>query len=169
LESREREEQLLAEKYYHGHHDILERKRMVMNAQGTLSPVENLPNNKLVDNQYRKLVDQKTNYVLGKPLTIATEEDEYLKLLTKVFSKRVHRKLRTLAQYAVDGGIAWLYPYYDEVGAFKLAVFPSYEICAVWKDKAHTELSCAMRYYEEDVFDENGGIKKIKHVIDVTR
>ena len=89
LDSPQRNEQLLAEKYYDGDHDILQRKRMVMNAEGTLTPVENLPNNRLVDNQYRKLVDQKTNYVLGKPITIATEKEEYLKLLSEVFSKKV--------------------------------------------------------------------------------
>lgn len=164
LDSPLRQEQLLAEKYYDGHHDILERERKVMDANGTLTTVHNLPNNRLVDNQYRKLVDQKTNYVLGKPLTMATSKDEYLKLLTKVFTKAVHRQLRVLAQYAVDGGIAWLYPYYDEEGKFNLAVFPSYEICPIWKDKAHTVLDAAMRYYPEEVFDEKGGIQTIYHV-----
>lgn len=164
LNSPQREEQLLAEKYYDGDHDILRRKRTVMNAEGGLSEVENLPNNKLVDNQYRKLVDQKTNYVLGKPLTIATEKDEYLRLLSKVFTKRLNRRLRTLAQHAVDGGIAWVYPYYDENRDFKIEVFPAHEICPIWKDKAHTELECGMRYYPEEVFDEKGGTTLIYHV-----
>ena len=164
LDSPTRKEQLLAEKYYDGDHDILKRKRMVMNAEGTLTPVENLPNNRLVDNQYKKLVDQKTNYVLGKPLTIATESDEYLKEFGKVINSKVHRQLRVLAQYAVDGGIAWLYPYYDEDSNFKIAVFPSYEICPVWKDKAHTELECAMRYYSEEVFDKKGGVTLVFNV-----
>lgn len=164
LDSPKREEQLQAEKYYDGHHDILQRKRKVMNAEGTLSVVHNLPNNKLVDNQYRKLVDQKTNYVLGKPLTIATEKEDYLEKLQKVFSKKVHRQLRVLARYSVDGGIAWLYPYYDEKKNFKLAVFPSYEICPIWKDKAHTELESAMRYYSEERFNNKGGVDLIHHV-----
>lgn len=164
LDSPQRQEQLLAEKYYDGDHDILRRERKVMNAEGTLSVVHNLPNNRLVDNQYRKLVDQKTNYVLGKPLTIATEKPEYLEKLDKVFNKRVHRQLRVLARYAVDGGIAWMYPYYDSNSQFKLAIFPSYEICPIWKDKNHTELDSAMRYYSEEVFDKNGGITLIYHV-----
>ena len=164
LDSPTRNEQLLAEKYYDGDHDILRREKKVIGADGELVTIKNVANNKLVDNQYKKLVDQKTNYVLGKPLTIATYKDEYLELLTKVFSKQVHRQLRVLAQYAVDGGIAWLYPYYNEEGMFKLAVFPSHEICPVWKDKGHTELECAMRYYPEEVFDENGGTKLIFHV-----
>ena len=164
LESKSRKEQLLAEKYYDGDHDILCRKKEVIGVDGKKVPIDNVANNKLVDNQYRKLVDQKTNYVLGKPITLATEKDEYLKLLTKVFSKSVHRQLRVLAQYAVDGGISWLYPFYDEDGNFKLMIFPSYEICPIWKDKAHTILDGAMRYYSEDVFDEKGGTNTIHYV-----
>lgn len=164
LDSPERNEQLLAEKYYDGHHDILERERKVINAEGTLETVKNLPNNRLVDNQYRKLVDQKTNYVLGKPLTIATADDSYLEELNIIFNKKVHRMMRLVAQYAVDGGIAWLYPYYDEEGKFKLAAFPAYEICPIWKDKAHTELEAAMRYYQEEVLNDKGGVDYINHV-----
>lgn len=164
LNSGLRNEQLLAEKYYDGDHDILKRERKVVDADGELKAIHNVPNNKLVDNQYRKLVDQKTNYVLGKPLTIATEKDEYLNELSRVFSKSVHRQLRVLAQNAVDGGIAWLYPYYDEESNFKIAIFPSYEICPIWKDKAHTELDSAMRYYVEEVLDDNGGVQLLHHV-----
>lgn len=163
LNSPQREEQLLAEKYYDGHHDILEREKKVIGADGNLQTITNVANNRLVDNQYKKLVDQKTNYVLGKPLTIATSKKEYMELLNNVFNKKMHRQLRTLAQYAVDGGVAWLYPY-PQNNEFKVAVFPAYEICPVWKDKAHTELECAMRYYSEETFDNNGGTKLIFHV-----
>jgi len=164
LESKTRKEQLLAEKYYDGDHDILRREKKVIGADGELKTINNVPNNKLVDNQYRKLVDQKTSYALGKPITIATESQDYLKLLNKVFSKTVHRQLRMLAQYAVDGGIAWLYPYYDTNSKFRVAVFPSYEVCPVWKDKNHTELEAAMRYYTQEVFDDKGGITLIYRV-----
>lgn len=163
LNSPIRQEQLLAEKYYDGDHDILQRERKVIGADGNLIPITNVANNRLVDNQYRKLVDQKTNYVLGKPLTMATEKDEYLRELSKVFSKKVHRQLRVLAQYAVDGGIAWLYPRYDEEGNFLLEVFPSYEICPIWRDKAHTILDGAVRFYSEERFNNNGGVDLIDH------
>ena len=163
LESPIRAEQLLAEKYYDGDHDILRREKKVIGADGNLTTIQNVANNKLVDNQYKKLVDQKTNYVLGKPLTISTSQEEYLKLLNGVFNKKMHRQLRVLAQYAVDGGIAWLYPY-PQNGEFKVTVVPSYEICPIWKDKSHIELESAMRYYSEEVFDDNGGVRLIYHV-----
>lgn len=165
LKSPKREEQLLAESYYDGDHDILYREKKVIGADGQLVTINNVANNKLVDNQYRKLVDQKTNYVLGKPITIATEDDKYLKELTKIFNKKVHRQLRTLARYAVDGAISWLYPYYEKDGSLEFDVFAAYEICPLWLDKAHTKLGGALRYYEEDVFDnKTGGVKSVHHV-----
>lgn len=164
LQGKTREEQLLAEKYYDGDHDILKRQKKVIGKDGTLIPIDNVANNKLVDNQYRKLVDQKTNYTLGKPITIATPNDEYLKKLYKVFGKKVHRQIRTLAQHSINGGISWLYPYYDAEKEFKLAVFPSFEICPLWEDKAHTVLKGTMRYYTEAVYDEKRSIKTVHNV-----
>ena len=164
LESPAREEQLLAEKYYDGDHDILRREKKVIGADGNLITITNVANNKLVDNQYRKLVDQKTNYALGKPLIISTEKEEYARELGKVFNKNMNRKLRILTQYAVDGGISWLYPYYDEESNLCVEIFPAHEICPIWKDKMHTKLECAMRYYCEEVFNDNGGFITIYHV-----
>lgn len=164
LGSKERKEQLLAEKYYDGDHDILRREKKVIGADGQLVTIDNVANNRLVDNQYRKLVDQKTNYVLGKPMSIACEDEKYLEELNKVFNKKVHRQLRTLAQCAVDGGISWLYPYYDLEGNLKFGVFAAHEICPIWKDKAHTELSAAMRYYTERVFNDDGSVQVMNRV-----
>ena len=46
-----------------GHyHDILTRKRTIIGEDGKLQEVDNLPNNRLVDNQFALMVDQKTNY-----------------------------------------------------------------------------------------------------------
>lgn len=163
LKSPLRQDQLLAEKYYYGDHDILKREKKVIGADGELITINNVANNRLVDNQYKKLVDQKTNYVLGKPLIIATADKEYLTLLNNIFNKKMHRQLRVLAQYAVDGGIGWLFPN-PQNGELKVTVFPAYEICPVWRDKGHTELESVMRYYTEEVFDNKGGTTFVHHV-----
>ena len=164
LDSPQRKEQLLAEQYYLGNHDILKREKKVIGADGQLTTIENVATNRIVDNMYAKLVNQKTSYCLGKPLTIATANDRYLQLLTKIFNKKNHRTFRELAQFSVNEGIAYLYPYYNEDGEFKFGVFPAHEICPIWKDKRHHELEAAMRYYPEEVFDNNGGVSLIYHV-----
>ena len=164
LDSPQRKEQLLAEQYYLGNQDILKREKKVIGADGKLITLDNVTTNRIVDNVYAKLVNQKTSYCLGKPLTIATANNDYLGLLTKIFNKKMNRSLRELAMFAINGGIAYLYPYYDETGDFKFEIFPSYEICPVWKDKRHHELECGMRYYSEEVFTNNGGVELVYHV-----
>ena len=45
----------------------------------------------LMDNQYALMVDQKTNYLVGKPFTLNCENKGYADLLSKVFNKRFQR------------------------------------------------------------------------------
>ena len=69
LASKKRAHQILGSRYYAGQHDILTRQRTMIGEDGQLQTVGNLPNNKVVDNQFALMVDQKTNYLLGKPFT----------------------------------------------------------------------------------------------------
>ena len=64
LTSEQRKEQLVSEDYYLGKHDILNREKKVIGADGELTTITNVANNKIVDNVYAKLVNQKTNFVL---------------------------------------------------------------------------------------------------------
>jgi SPP1 family phage portal protein len=145
--------QIKGEEYYQGKHDILKRKRQVIGDEGRLVTVENLPNNRLVDNQYAKMVDQKTNYLLGKPFKIQTDNKAYEEALMKVFDKRFHRTLQNLGEDSLNCGIGWLYVYYDEDGKFKFKRFRPWEVMPLWKDAEHTALNCVIRLYEVEVYE----------------
>lgn len=151
--SPQRKEMILGECYYQGKHDILTRKRTVIGKDGKLQEVENLPNNKIVDNQYAKMVDQKTNYLLGQPLTFDTEDDAYEAALSDVFNKRFHRTLKNIGENALNCGIAWMFPYYDENGDFRFMRFEPFEILPFWKDAEHTELEFVVRVYQVEVYE----------------
>lgn len=140
-------------RYCDGDHDILRCKRTVIGEDGDLREVENLPNNRIVDNQYGKLVAQKTNYLLGQPLVVECENGQYAALLKKVFDKRFMSTLKNAGKAALCGGIAWLYPYYNSEGEFCFRLFPAYEILPFWRDSEHTELDCAVRLYEVQGYD----------------
>ena len=144
---------ITGEKYYLGEHDILQRKRTVIGENGLLQEVENLPNNKIIDNQYAKLVDQKVNYLLGQPLTFDTDNKKYEEELKKIFNKRFHRTLKNIGQDALNGGIAWLHPYYNEHGELAFKKFEPYEILPFWADAEHTILDMAVRIYEVEGYE----------------
>lgn len=151
--SKRRKDMITGSKYYDGDHDILSRKRTIIGKDGLLQEVENLPNNKIVDNQYAKMVDQKKNYLLGKPLTFDTENKQYEDALKEVFNKRFQRTLKNLGEDCLNGGIAWLFPYYNDQGELKFKKFEPFEILPFWKDAEHTELDYAVRLYEVQAYE----------------
>jgi len=139
--------------YYDGDHDVIHRKRTMIGEDGKLEVVENLPNNRIVDNQYAKMVNQKANYLFGKPFTLSGENTAYIELLKKVFDKKFMRTLKSAGKAAYNGGIAWLYPYYNDRGEFAFRLFPAYEILPFWKDSEHTELDFFIRLYVSVGYD----------------
>ena len=74
--------------YYDNEHDIITRKRTMIGEDGKLEIVDNLPNNRIIDNQYAKLVNQKANYLLGQPFAVEGENKQYIELLKHIFNKR---------------------------------------------------------------------------------
>ena len=87
--------------YYDGDHDVIHRKRTMIGEGGELEVVENLPNNRIVDNQYAKMVNQKANYLFGKPFTLSGENTAYIELLKKIFDKKFMRTLKSAGKAAV--------------------------------------------------------------------
>ena len=159
----ERKEMLTAEAYYDGVQDIKDKKRTAIGADGNPMVVSNLPNNQIVDNQYRKCVDQKSNYALSKPLTIATENDNYAENLTKIFCKKNNKQMKRLARSAVNGGIAYLFPYIDSNGKFAIKVFPGFEVMPIWEDHEHDALVSAVRGYHAQEW-EKGTLRDVEHI-----
>ena len=151
--SPERTMQIKGQLYYQNEHDILSRKRTMIGEGGKLETVENLPNNQIIDNQYAKMVNQKVNYLLGKPFAIEVQNKRYAELLKEVFNKRFMRTLKNGGKAALNHGIAWLYPYYDKNGEFRFRLFPGYEILPIWEDSEHTTLSGAIRLYLVEEYD----------------
>lgn len=133
--------------YYNNDHDILYRKRTMIGEGGKLETVDNLPNNRLIDNQYGKMVNQKANYLLGQPFVIDGKNQQYIKLLKEVFDRRFMKVLKNGGKAALNGGIAWLHPCYNDAGEFIFRLFPGYEVLPFWKDSEHMVLDFAVRLY----------------------
>lgn len=138
--------------YYNDEHDIINRKRMAIGENGELQEISNLPNNRIIDNQYAKVVNQKANYLFGKPFTLDGNNKQYIELLKEVFDRVFMKTLKSAGKAAYNGGIAWLYPYYSDKGRFVFRKFPAHEILPFWHDAEHTELECAVRLYPKIIY-----------------
>lgn len=159
--------QIKGSDYYEGRHEILNRQRTAIGRDGNLVPVKNLPNNKLIDNQYAKAVDQKVNYFVGKPFTVSCEDQTYSDLLAGYFNRGFFRQLKYLAEDALNNGLAWLYPYYGEDGHLAFKRFSGYEVLPFWADDDHTRLDCAARLYTQEVW--NGYTKETVEKVELFR
>lgn len=163
--SPERQEMLDGSRYYLGDHDILLRQRTAIGPDGKLIPIDNLPNHRIVDNQYAKHVDQKVNYLLGQPISFSCENSEYTKQVKKVLGTKFMRTLKNAGTECFNSGIAWLYPYYNPSRELAFRLFPGYEILPFWTDAAHTELDFALRLYPVETYV--CGEKKVVKKVDV--
>ena len=151
--------------YYDYEQAIKNKQRWVIGEGGALMVDANLPNNKFLDNQYADMVDQKVNYLLSKPVTFKTENEHYAEALKLVFNKGFHRTLKNLGKDTYNGGIGWLYPYYDEQGEFKIKKFHPWEVLPFWKDDDHTELDFGARVYDVETYE--GDIEKVITYVEV--
>ncbi len=153
LRSPQRQMQIKGQLYYDDEHDIIFRKRTMIGEDGKLQEVENLPNNRIIDNQYGKMVNQKTNYLVGKPFVIEGDNDAYVAQLKQVFDDRFMLTMKNAVKNSLNHGIAWLYPYYDDEGKLAFRVFPGYEIYPFWRDSEHTILDAAIRFYSVEAYE----------------
>ena len=154
LSSPERKRQLAGEAYYDGTHAVLGRKRVALDDDGNLVELPHLPNNRLVNNLYAKMVDQKTNYSFGRPFSFDTENAQYAEALGAVFGSRFRRVMHNVGEGAWIGGKAWLYPYY-EGGELAFKRFPADEVLPFWADADHTRLDAAVHVYMVLEYDEH--------------
>ena len=163
--STRRKDMIDGERYYIGKHDILSRKRTVIGQNGELEEVHNLPNNRIVDNQYKKMVDQKNNYLLGQPLSVQSDNEQYSKTLKQVFNKKFLRLMKNIGEDSLNNGLGWLFLYYDEHGEFNFKRFRPYEVIPGWSDAEHTVLDYAIRVYEVIVLE--GRNEKVTEKVEV--
>lgn len=150
----------LGERYYKGDHDILTRKKKGVGEGGRSIEDPHLTNKQLVHTFVRKLVDQKTGYLLSKAPSIQTKNITYAKALGDIFDKAFLRKLRNTGKNAINSGRSWIHPHYNEEGDLAFKMIPSEEGIPLWRDAAHTELDAFIRVYKQVEY-----IGMTKHVI----
>lgn len=156
---------LLGDNYYNGKHDILKRKRMGIGIDGERNVIENLPNFKIVDNQFKNYLDQKVNYLLSKNPSIVCENEKYLEEINGLLKEPFFNTLYLLGKDAYKFGIGWLYVYYNELGELEYKKLDSREIIPVWKNNEHEELDYALRLYSYKEF--NGSRYEDKTIVEL--
>lgn len=127
-----------AERYYRNLSDVQNKHRKTVKRSNT----------KLEHPLYKKLVDQKADYLLSKPFSVESENKAYSQALGELFDRAFRRRIKSLGKGGVKCGIAYLAPYIED-GAVRWMRLPSTEVIPEWADEEHTRLDAYIRFYEQ--------------------
>lgn len=170
--SKDYEEIATSYEYYNNRQEILYKKRLgIGEVKGTREVIENLPNNKIMRNQYAVLVDQKKNYLLTRPIGVSSENKSYQeKLQEELFDFKFHKLIKSVGRDSLLANMGYIYPYIDKEGNFKLMKFDPLEIIPIWEDKLHTWLQGFIRFYKTvDYEDHETEIVEYYHMWGIDR
>lgn len=170
--SKDYEEIVTSYEYYNNRQEILYKKRLgIGEVKGTREVIENLPNNKIMRNQYAVLVDQKKNYLLTRPIGVSSENKSYQeKLQEELFDFKFHKLIKSVGRDSLLANMGYIYPYIDKEGDFKLMKFDPLEIIPIWEDKLHTWLQGFIRFYKTvDYEDHETEIVEYYHMWGIDR
>lgn len=155
LMSPERRWQIDGYRYYRGNQDIEKKERTAIGAGGVKTTIDNLPNNRLIDNRYAFLVDQKANYLLAKPIDMICDNEQAKNTIDDIFNHRFGQIMKNIGKDALNGGKTYLFVYIDADKKLHFKRFRSFEILPFWADDGHTVLDAALRMYTQEVYEGN--------------
>jgi SPP1 family phage portal protein len=161
--SKERDLMLTGDRYYRVDNDILNR-RITKVVRGQEIEETYKANNKLAHAKYKGLVDEKINYLLGKPYTLKCENKQYVETVNRILNpKKFKYQLSGLGIEASNKDKGWLHVYIDETGQFKTLIIPSEQCIPVWVDNSHEELKAMIRVYDNVIW-KNSKSERITNV-----
>lgn len=140
----------IAEDYYNGKHDILKHRRTVIGEKGVPKELFNVPNNRIIDNVFAKLIDQKTNYLLSLPIVFKTNNDEYKNFLDSFFDRKFHRTIKNVCEDSLKFGTGYIYVNYNKDGQLSLYRLSPLEIIPIFTDNEENELEKVIRIVKKD-------------------
>lgn len=161
MNSKKRDQMLIAAKYYENENDILDRKRYYIDRKGIKREATNLTNATLPHPFFRKLVNQKINYLLSKEPSFQTKNDKWAEVLGLYLNKAFLKMLKNVGKDAIIKSIAWIQVYYDKNGKLCFKRIPTEEIIPFWADADHTVLDAFIRYYSITEYLPDGVKKEI--------
>lgn len=154
-DSPKRKLMLTGDRYYKNKMDIEEKKR----------DAEWKSNLKLIHGYVKKLVDQKIGYVLSKQPSVTSENEGYQKKLDDIFDAGMVNRLRKVGKEAINKGVAYLHPYFNEAGELSFMRFPSEQIIPFYADSENMKIESFLRVYETNHYDgmTKKTLKKVEH------
>lgn len=147
-----RREMLTGQQYYCNDNDIRRHRRLSIGPDGQLVEDKTLPCRQISHGFVRKLVDQKSQYLFGRPFTVSAADPAFASLLGEMFDRQLRDRMKNICKEAVNKGIAWL-QVWPEDGALQFRRIPAEEVVPIWADGEHTRLEGLLHFYQMDSYE----------------
>lgn len=119
--------------------------------------LKNGSNTKLEHPILRKLIDQKTNYLLSNSWSVTSKNEKYSSLLNEIFDDTTRQTIKNWGKEAIKKGIGWAQIYFEN-NKLRLKKLKSEQIIPCWLDEEHTKLDGIIKFYPQTVYE--GRLKK---------
>lgn len=146
----ERSKMLQGVKYYYKENDITKRVIYKYLNDGTKVIDHEATNNKLASGYHKLLVDQKTSYLVGEPITISSKSDRDIQPILDTLGDEFNDTLPELVTAASNKGREWLHPYITSEGEFDYIIIPAEEFIPIYDNTKRKNLIAGIRYYTLD-------------------
>ncbi len=130
--------------YYEGRHEILNR---------TLKD-DTKPNNKLVTNLAKYIVDTATGYFMGEPVSYTSENEEYLNKLFDIFDLNHEADHNAeLGKGQSVKGVAYELLYVDEESKVRFTKLPTENVIYIESSEVDSKCLAVIRIYTTEDLD----------------
>lgn len=133
--------------YYYNHSDILNKQRTYYDSKSNLVVDHTKANNRIVNNWHKLLVDQKTAYSVGKPLTISHTDEKVTYSINNILNDEFDDMMNDLYVNISNKGIEWVHVYINEYGEFDYMIMDAEGIIPIWDSSKQKKLDAVIRYY----------------------
>lgn len=142
--------------YYNAKHDIENRKMYYYDRSGL--PVEDKlkANNKAIHAFHKILVDQKTAYLVGKPIKFYSDDKKHTEDLNALLGEKWDDIANELVKNVSNKGKEWLHPFINEAGEFDYIIIPAEQVIPIYDTATQRTLVSLIRYYSIDIVNEKG-------------
>lgn len=160
--STEKSIMLKAQKYYEAQNDVVNidfrkyttRVKVNETEYSTVEKTnENRSNYKVPNNYLKLIVNQLSDYVLGKGVMYQHEDKAFMQYLTDRLGFEIDETFTNLVTQSRIKGRSWLHIYYTKDGMLDFAVIPATQIIPIYEDDFKKKLHEAIRYYSIPVVE----------------
>jgi SPP1 family phage portal protein len=154
--------------YYFNDNDINRRAKTYYKDGVKVTDNEGIkPNNRIPHNWHKLLVDQKTQYLVGKPITFSSDNATLAELVTDLANEDFDDTMNELVKNASNKGKEWLHPYIDDNGKFQYVIMPAETIIPIYDGTLARNLKYVIHHYT--TVDEDGNNVEKAEIYDSTQ